>query len=668
MAEASRQGGLGLRGKSLLALALIGGLILVVALLIGDGVTRALRGHFGANFARNYTLLNRERILAPLGVELALAQRFAASRSVRQMMRDPGDAGHRAAFFEEAEGYRAALEGATYFAVSAINRGYYFNDGVEPFSDAPRYFLNPDDPSDGWFFASIAAAAPYNINVNYDAKLGQTRVWINVRVVDAGETIGLAGIGIDFDRFLKDFLARAELGVIPLIVDEGGAIQAYSDEGRIALNVAGTEARSAQQTLAGLLPEVVPAELAAFLAESRADRDGVVLREIRFEGTLRVLAASHLPGLDWHVLTLLDPRVARLSETNWLGWAGLAGLGVMLVLLAGFVGAGERLVLRPLRTLERSAQALAKGDYALELPHAGNDEIGSLTEAFSSMAAQVRQHTERLESQVEERTAALQASHAKVAEALRKIDDSLEYASLIQRAILPDRELARALGPRHFVWWQPREVVGGDLYVFSAHGENFLLGLFDCAGHGVPGAMMTMLARAAFDRALFRVGPADPASVLAATEEVLGQLLRDSAGTRALATTTDAGLVYVDREAGELRFAGAAIDLFCSDGAGVARIKGSRRPLGDSRERAHANVVLPLARACSWTMTTDGLFDQAGGEHGFGLGRERFENELRRNASAPAAERKAALAAAVRAWQAGRPQRDDITVVSFRLD
>ena len=72
----------------------------------------------------------------------------------------------------------------------------------------------------------------------------------------------------------------------------------------------------------------------------------------------------------------------------------------------------------------------------------------------------------------------------------------------------------------------------------------------DCAGHGVPGALMTMLARAAIDLAITEVGLSDPAAVLTRTDSAIRAMLADAQLPRALATNTDAGLVYIDRQAG----------------------------------------------------------------------------------------------------------------------
>ncbi|MBN8726743.1 MAG: biofilm regulation protein phosphatase SiaA [Xanthomonadales bacterium] len=657
----------GLRGKSLLALAIACAAALLAAVLLAEGLAAGARAQFGAAYARNFTLLHRERILAPISRELALSQRLADSVLLKRMLRDPADAPVRAAFFDEAEGYRHAFRGRSWFAISALDLNYWFNEEGKPRSQQPRYRLSREDPEDGWFFATLAGGEPYNINVNYDAKLEQTRIWLNVLVEDAGEAIGLAGSGLDFSTFLTDFTGRHEPGVVPIIVAADGAIQAHPDPERVALNSAEKEARPSQ-TLAGLLPGTEAAGIAAILAESRSQPDEAILREVRVGDDERLLAVTYIPELRWHVAALVDLGSAELSGGKWLLYLGLGLALVLLVLLAGFGYLTERLVLRPLRALQRSADAISRGEYAVHLPPAGNDEIGALTTAFARMAGQVSSHTAELEDKVRERTAALEASHAATLHAHRQLDASIDYASLIQRAILPDRDLERVLGERHFVLWRPRDVVGGDFYVFRADDDGFLIGLFDCAGHGVPGALMTMLARSAIDHALAKVGAADPAGVLREADVALRALLANARLERALATSTDAGLVHVDRRRGELVFAGAAIGLFHTEGGEVAHVAGSRRGLADRRVAEYRNVRLPLRPGTTWCLVTDGLLDQSGGEHGFGFGRGRFSEHLRASAQLPLAAQAGRLAATLAEWQAGWPQRDDITVLSFRID
>lgn len=652
--------GLGLRGKFVLALVVACMFALLPALLIGNELIDAARNHFGQAYARNFTQLSRDRIRAPVLRDLALSRLLAKSPALRNMLRDPSPQ-HRARFFEVAKNYLEAFASDAYFVANALHaHGYYFNQKRRPFNSQPLYYLDPGDPVDGWFFATLRSNRPYNINVNYDTEVKQKRVWINVLVKDNGEVIGLVGAALNLSVFLHDFVSRAEPGMVPLIVNDRGAIQAYPDADRIALNTAGQQP-DRSETLAGLLSSTDPELLAALLDESRARPNAVVLREVRFDGGPTLLAMGYIPELHWHVATLVDLGAAQIVGTGWLLYFGLGAVVVLLVLLIGFGYSVERLMVRPLRALQHSAGMIARGDYETRLPSARSDEIGALGRAFSSMADQVQAHTAELEQKVRERTAALEASHA-------QIDDSIDYASLIQRATLPDRELAQVLGDQQYVLWKPRDVVGGDFYVFEADGDSFLLGIMDCAGHGVPGALMTMLARSAIDHALALHGPRDPARILQQTDDTLHHLLADARLSRGLATSTDAGLVYVDRRRGQLLFAGAAIHLFYSDGGAVGDVSGSRRPLGDRRERRYANNLLALRADTTYCLVTDGLFDQAGGTHGYGFGSRRFKAVLEANAHRPPRAQAAALEQALADYQGQHPQRDDVTVLWFRLD
>lgn len=657
----------GLRGKSMLALILALLLAALPAGLIGWQLLDGVRGYFGAAYARNATLLDRERILAPLARDLALSQRFADMAVVGEFLADRADADKRQRLFREAEGVRALLQDRALFLIDRGSGDYYYNEPGRAFSDAPRYQLEADDPEDAWFFAMMASSLPYNLNVNYDAKLGSTRIWINVMVREDGSPIGLAGASLDLSGFLQRFIGNAGAGVTPMIINGQGAIQAHPDRSRIALNSAGATVER-RQTVFDLLPLSDEPALRQALEQSRADPEQAVLVSLPLDGRAQLLAIGYIPALDWHVLTAVDLRAAAVLGAEWARPALGALALLLMLLLAGFAWLMERWVLQPLRQLQRSAHAVAEGRYEVDLDFDRDDEVGQLGKAFAGMADKVRRHTSELEHKVRERTAALQASHAEVLQAHRKIDDSINYASLIQRAILPERELDALLGDRHHVLWRPRDVVGGDFYVCRAAPEGFLVGVMDCAGHGVPGALMTMLARSTIDHAMTRQGLCDPARILQQADASLRQLLADAQLSRALATNTDAGLVYVDRSRAEIVFAGAAIDLFHSDGDGVEQLRGSRRALGDRRRGEYVNQCLPLRRDATYCLVTDGLLDQAGGEYGYGFGSGRFRRWLQAHAREPLQAQADSLAATLAAWQGDTPQRDDITVLSFRLD
>ncbi|QDQ26133.1 SpoIIE family protein phosphatase [Chitinimonas arctica] len=659
---------LGLRGKSLLALLLACVLALLPAAVIGWQVLDSFRNHFGQAYARNTTLLNREKVFAPVSRELALSLRLADSQVTRQWLEDEDNADKRKLFFREAEGYRRDFRDHSYFVVNGNSRQYYFNDGKGPITSTARYRLDPKVEHDNWYFGTMRDTSHFNINVDRDVQLNVTKVWFNVVVHDGDRKIGLAGSGLDLSTFLNDFIANYEAGITPMILDGKGAIQAHPDKRLIAYNSATRNAPRQDSSLFRLLDDSGDTESLRTAMAAAVDKPGsVTVCSVGLNGKPQLLALSYIPELKWHVVTALDLRAAELIDRQWLTPVLLTLAALLVALLAGFAYAVDKLVLRPLRQLQHTAQAMAAGHYEVALPQGRHDEIGQLSAAFGVMARKVRSHTEELENRVSERTRELEQANLEMVSAHKKIDDSIDYASLIQRAILPNHQLGNALGEQHAVLWRPRDVVGGDFYVYRADERGCLLGVVDCAGHGVPGALMTMLAHAALDQAIADTGTADPAAILARTDQIVRLMLRHEPDQRALATNMDVGLAYADLKARELTFAGAKISLFHSDGETVGEVPGGRRAIGDKRTGDYVNTRIGLLAGHTFYLTTDGFLDQAGGELGYGFGSRRFTRMLRKYARLPLAEQAAAFDATLASYQGAQSQRDDITMLCFRF-
>lgn len=657
----------GLRGKSVVALLIACLLALVPAVLLGWKAMEDIRTHFGLAFARNFTLLNQQKIIAPVIRELALSRRLAESVVTQDWMLAENNPARRSLFFREAEGFRADQHNYSYFVVVNASHHYYFNDSNSPLSNSPRYTLSQDDPKDAWYFETLARDEPYNINVDYNEKLKVTKVWFNMVVRSGNEKVGLAGGGLDLTEFLDQFISRREAGVTPMIVAPDGAIQAHPDTNMIAYS-SGAGAKAQHRVFDLLGNDRERDVLRQTLRQAEANPGEVEMMWATVDGKNQLLAMAYIPQLRWHVLSVIDLHAAQVLDSRWM-WPLVGTLaGLLAILLIGFAYTVDLLVLRPLRGLKQSAKAIAAGQYDSPLPRTRPDEIGELSSAFASMADQVRRHTEELEDKVQQRTQALEAANREMAAAQKKIGDSIDYASLIQRAILPDRQLQKSLGEHHFVLWKPRDVVGGDFYIYREGPIDSLIGVVDCAGHGVPGALMTMLALAAIDHAVDSVKSHDPAAILRETDHVMRGMLSEEQVTRSLATNMDAGLVRVDHGRRVLHFAGAKISLFASDGTDVREYKGARRAIGDKRQGDYQDVEIPMEAGWTYYLCTDGFLDQAGGEHGFGFGNSRFADMLRSHARRPLAEQADVFAATLAQYQGERPQRDDITILSFRFD
>lgn len=353
----------------------------------------------------------------------------------------------------------------------------------------------------------------------------------------------------------------------------------------------------------------------------------------------------------WQLLHDQTSGVQHAATTIFLALLLVLGLGISYRIVAVRV-------IRPLSRLVYQSDNLAfdhSRDRAL-LDVQGNDEIARLAHAFNGVLARQRKAIEELD-----------AANKRLREMNQQIDDSIRYAALLQKSILPDRQLSERFGDDYFVLWQPRDTVGGDYYVFHGDHQRCIAGVADCAGHGVSGAMMTMLARVGLDRSIQQVGMESPAQVLQATNSAIHGVLGETQITKAMATSMDAGLVFLDFERRILRFAGARISLYWSDGRSVSMARADNRPLWDRRAGTYSDHIIPLASHYTYYLATDGILDQSGGEDGFGLGSDRFERWLLDHATKPLDQQCQAFRDSLAAFMGSHPQRDDITIFSFRV-
>ncbi len=134
------------------------------------------------------------------------------------------------------------------------------------------------------------------------------------------------------------------------------------------------------------------------------------------------------------------------------------------------------------------------------------------------------------------------------AEKNRQIMHSIEYASVIQRAMLrSSRETLAVMAQDATLVWQPRDVVGGDFYHFAQYEDGWFGAIADCTGHGVPGAFMTMIASSSLTQALQQLGPRDPSALLAAINVSVKAMLGQSGGISESNDGLDLACFWVDR-------------------------------------------------------------------------------------------------------------------------
>lgn len=645
----------GLRVRVAMMLLGLMGLVLLVSLYVGSRWVEDMRGDLAESLARDRARITQQRILAKVGQELALSRRLAESAVFTEWLADERNVQKQSRAWREAERFRLAFSDGNWFSASLATRHFHYADTQTP---APRlaYSVQEGNPENAWFFNTLASAGGQTINVDYDKHVEVTKVWINVVARDPmGQSLGVVGTGLELTGFLAELLGASDKDAMTMIVDRNGAVVAHPDTRRMEFDLARKE--RAEKTLFRMTPLEDGERLKRLLADAGANADAIPTLVSQLEGHRRLLALAGAPTLGWTVVTAVDLDSSTVLTPHRLLVLGLT-VTVLLTVFLVVVSAGlDRLVLAPLAKLSSSVRRIASGQYDVRLQSHRSDELGELTRSFDAMAQQVRAYSENLEHLVEKRTEELAQAH-------QRLTDSIQYARLIQNTILPDALLAQHAGDNHFVVWQPRDLVGGDFHFFRTRPTGSVFGVIDCAGHGVPGACMTMATHPAVSAAV-EAGPwDDPAGILARVDAALRANLR---GDARIVTSVDAGFCCFDAASQRLVFSGAHLSLFWSDGEGCHEVAGHRRSLNDRKPGAFANVTLTVTPDRVFYLVSDGLLDQSGGVDGHAYGSQRFKAWIMNHIHLPLPQQRAALVRELDVFQGSWPRRDDITVLAFRF-
>ena len=257
-----------------------------------------------------------------------------------------------------------------------------------------------------------------------------------------------------------------------------------------------------------------------------------------------------------------------------------------------------------------------------------------------------------------------------LAEAHQLITSSIEYASRIQRSALPsDDMLSEALG-EHCVIWQPRDVVGGDIYWMRRIEGGHIVAVADCTGHGVPGAFLTMIAIGALRQAIIEHPDGDPAKVIGRMNSFIKNSLRQDTAEGPSDDGLELGICRIDEAGEHLTFAGARFSLWQLNSQGAEEIKGDKSGIAYRHvplDQAITNHEVPLTPGSAYYIFSDGLVDQVGGEKRRAFGKKRIIALLEEHLAGPLAEQRDAVMAAFTAYQGDEIRRDDVTFLGFRM-
>lgn len=285
-----------------------------------------------------------------------------------------------------------------------------------------------------------------------------------------------------------------------------------------------------------------------------------------------------------------------------------------------------------------------------------NGEISHLEGSFVDLSERIKkEHAERARE---------------VAETInQKIMESIRYAELIQRSLLPATSLLENCLLEHFIIWQPRDIVGGDIVFFNQQAHCVIFAVADCTGHGIPGALMSMIASSGLRRITQDEGVQDPAKILSRLNYYVKASLQQDTGQSQTDDGMDVAICAIDLAQHQLIYAGARIPLiYCQNGISTV-IPGNRASIGypDSEDHYEFTTHTLAMKDRVFFMATDGYADQVGGEKQLMYGNKRLRKLLETHYQKPLSQQQAILMENYNEYKANRPRQDDVTVVGFRL-
>lgn len=272
--------------------------------------------------------------------------------------------------------------------------------------------------------------------------------------------------------------------------------------------------------------------------------------------------------------------------------------------------------------------------------------------------------TKKQKEVIEEQKEEVEMAHHELEEKNQEIMDSISYAKRIQSAILPSDTLVKELLPESFILYKPKDIVAGDFYWMEKKDNIVLFAAADCTGHGVPGAMVSVVCNNAMNRAVREYGLAIPGKILDKTREIVIEEFEKS--DEEVKDGMDIALCSIDGK--KLQYAGAHNPLWIIRDGQLLETKADKQPIGEfDNKKDYTSHSYNLQKGDSIFIFSDGYVDQFGGEKGKKFRAKAFRELLLSIHDKSMSEQKVILDETFENWKGNLEQIDDVCVIGVRV-
>lgn len=252
----------------------------------------------------------------------------------------------------------------------------------------------------------------------------------------------------------------------------------------------------------------------------------------------------------------------------------------------------------------------------------------------------------------------------------KEITDSINYAKRIQESILPPDSYWKSCLPESFIFYRPKDIVSGDFYWIEQKGDTVCFSAVDCTGHGVPGALMSVVGFNLLTQAVNEMNLLVPSEILKHLDEGVTKTLRQSGDGKGVKDGMDLSLCSLNLKTRELQYAGAYNSLYYVSGGTLKEVKSDKFPIGvniDGKVDNYTNHVIPLQKGDCVYLFSDGYADQFGGPKGKKFKYNQLKSLLESNHQLPINEQYQRIADAFDSWMGELEQVDDVVIIGVRV-
>jgi len=250
----------------------------------------------------------------------------------------------------------------------------------------------------------------------------------------------------------------------------------------------------------------------------------------------------------------------------------------------------------------------------------------------------------------------------------KDLTDSLTYARRIQEALLPAEHHIRKILQHYFIYYRPKHIVSGDFYWISERDDKYFIAAADCTGHGVPGALMSMIGLELLNKIIneTKVNVSDQI-LLTLNDELEAAFFKEEDGRALIKDGIEMSICVIDRKTMEMEFSGAFLPVYIVRDDKLIEIKGDKQNVGQLFNAVSFNRSrYKLQKGDILYLFSDGYADQFGGPDNKKFKYRRLRHILLTISKYPLADQQRILDETIISWMGDCEQIDDMMILGVR--